>query len=235
MADDKILEIRNLTVTYGDHVILNELNFWVNSGEIVAIIGPNGSGKTTLLKAILGLIPHRGEVKIFGRPPKLGLGDIGYVPQTLDFDRTFPLTVEEFLDFIRVKNRQWREEVLEEAGVTAFTDKRIGELSGGQLQRLLIAKALLKEPKLLMLDEATSGVDVAAEMTFFDLIAHLNEIHKVTIMLISHEVQMVYKFATQILCLNKDLVCNGRPKEAITKEVLEKLYGKNIEFQSHEH
>ena len=235
MADDKILEIRNLTVTYGDHVILNELNFWVNVGEIVAIIGPNGSGKTTLLKAILGLIPYRGEVKIFGRPPKLGLDDIGYVPQTLDFDRTFPLTVEEFLDFIKVKNRQWREEVLEEAGVTAFTDKRIGELSGGQLQRLLIAKALLKEPKLLMLDEATSGVDVAAEMTFFDLIAHLNEIHKVTIMLISHEVQMVYKFATQILCLNKDLVCNGRPKEAITKEVLEKLYGKNIEFQSHEH
>lgn len=235
MGDDKILEIRNLTVKYDDHVILNELNFWVNSGEIVAIIGPNGSGKTTLLRAILGLIPHQGEVKIFGGPPRLALDDIGYVPQKLDFDRTFPLTVEEFLDFIKVKNRLWREEVLREAGVTAFTDKRIGELSGGQLQRLLIAKALMKEPRLLMLDEATSGVDVAAEMTFFDLIAHLNETHKVTIMLISHEVQMVYKFATQILCLNKDLVCNGRPQEAITQEVLERLYGKNIEFQSHEH
>ena len=107
--------------------------------------------------------------------------------------------------------------------------------SGGQLQRLLIAKALLKEPKLLLLDEATSGVDMAAEMTFFELIEHLNKTHNVTIMLISHEVQMVYKFATQILCLNKDLVCNGRPKEAITQEVLERLYGKNIEFQAHEH
>jgi len=235
MTDNKILEIKNLTVKYDGHVILNELNFWVNSGEIVAIIGPNGSGKTTLLKAILGLIPHRGEVKIFGGPPKLALSEIGYVPQRLDFDRTFPLTVEEFLNFIKVKNRAWHDEVLREAGVDAFTGKRIGELSGGQLQRLLIAKALLKEPKLLMLDEATSGVDVAAEMTFFELIEHLNKIHKVTIMLISHEVQMVYKFATQILCLNKDLVCNGRPKEAITKEVLEKLYGKNIEFQSHEH
>ncbi len=235
MSDDKILEIRNLTVRYDNHVILNELNFWVNSGEIVAIIGPNGSGKTTLLKAILGLIPHQGEVSIFGGPPRLALNDIGYVPQRLDFDRTFPLTVEEFLNFIKVKNPTWREEVLREVGVDTFKDKRIGELSGGQLQRLLMAKALMKEPKLLMLDEATSGVDVAAEMTFYELIEHLNETHRVTIMLISHEVQMVYKFATQILCLNKDLVCNGRPREAITKEVLEKLYGKNIEFQPHEH
>ena len=235
MGAEKILEIKNLTVRYNDHVILNHLNFWVNSGEIVAIIGPNGSGKTTLLKAILGLIPHQGEVTIFGGSPRLALDNIGYVPQRLDFDRTFPLTVNEFLNFIKVKNRPWREEVLREVGVNTFMDKRLGELSGGQLQRLLIAKALLKEPKLLMLDEATSGVDIAAEMTFFELIEHLNKTHNVTIMLISHEVQMVYKFATQILCLNKDLVCNGRPKEAITKEVLEKLYGKNIEFQPHDH
>ena len=235
MDAEKILEIKNLTVRYNDHVILNHLNFWVNSGEIVAIIGPNGSGKTTLLKAILGLIPHQGEVTIFGGSPRLALDNIGYVPQRLDFDRTFPLTVNEFLNFIKVKNRSWREEVLREVGVNTFMDKRLGELSGGQLQRLLIAKALLKEPKLLMLDEATSGVDIAAEMTFFELIEHLNKTHNVTIMLISHEVQMVYKFATQILCLNKDLVCNGRPKEAITKEVLEKLYGKNIEFQPHDH
>ena len=235
MDNNKILEIKNLTVRYNDHVILNELNFWVNSGEIVAIIGPNGSGKTTLLKAILGLIPCQGEVKILGGPARRVLDDIGYVPQRLDFDRTFPLTVNEFLSFMKTKNVPWREEVLRESGVDMFTDERIGELSGGQLQRLLIAKALLKEPKLLLLDEATSGVDMAAEMTFFELIEHLNKTHNMTIMLISHEVQMVYKFATQILCLNKDLVCNGRPKEAITAEVLEKLYGKNIEFQAHEH
>jgi len=235
MSDEKIVEIRNLTVKYDGHVILNELNFYINSGEIVAIIGPNGSGKTTLLKAILGLIPHQGEVKIFGGPPQLALNDIGYVPQRFDFDRSFPLMVGEFLDFVKVTNESWREEVLREVGVNAFMDKRLGELSGGQMQRLLMAKAMLKEPRLLMLDEATSGVDMAAEMTFFELIEHVNEEHGVTIVLISHEVQMVYKFATQILCLNKDLVCNGRPKEAITQEVLEKLYGKNIEFQPHEH
>ncbi len=235
MSEDKIVEIRDLTVKYNDHMILNHLNFWVNSGEIVAIIGPNGSGKTTLLKAILGLIPHQGTVTIFGRPARFALNDIGYVPQRLDFDRTFPLTVEEFLDFTKTPNEPWRKEVIEEVGVNAFLDKRLGELSGGQMQRLLIARALMKEPRLLMLDEATSGVDMAAEMTFFELIEHINDVHNVTVMLISHEVQMVYKFATQILCLNKDLVCNGRPKEAITQEVLEKLYGKNIEFKPHEH
>jgi zinc transport system ATP-binding protein len=235
MSEERILEIRNLTVKYDHHVILNELNFYVKAGEIVAIIGPNGSGKTTLLKAILGLIPRSGEVKIFGGPVKLALNDIGYVPQRLDFDRSFPLTVTEFLSFIKVKNTSWREEVLEESGVNTFLEARLGELSGGQLQRLLIAKAMLKEPRLLMLDEPTSGVDMAAEMTFFELIEHVNEEHKVTVMLISHEVQMVYKFATQILCLNKDLVCNGRPKEAITQEVLEKLYGKSIEFKQHDH
>ncbi|GAB4338097.1 MAG: zinc ABC transporter ATP-binding protein ZnuC [Candidatus Abyssubacteria bacterium] len=235
MNDKKILDIRDLTVRFNGHVILNHLNFYVNSGEIVAIIGPNGSGKTTLLKAILGLVPYQGEIRIFGLPARQALRDIGYVPQKFDFDKTFPLTVKEFISFIKASSEDWKDEVLREVGVVTFADKRIGELSGGQLQRLLIAKALLKQPRLLMLDEATSGVDIAAEMTFYELVSHLNETHGVTIMLISHEVNMVYSFATQILCLNKDLVCNGRPKEAITKEVMEKLYGKDIRLQAHGH
>ncbi len=232
---EKILEIQNLTVKYNDHVILNNLYYHVNSGEIVAIIGPNGSGKTTMLKAILGLIPYQGKIKILGGSQKQALKQIGYVPQKFDFDKTFPLTVKEFLNFVKTNNVEWREEVLHEVGVSALLEKRIGELSGGQLQRMLIAKALLKEPKLLLLDEATSGVDIAAEMTFYELIEHLNKTHNLTIMLISHEVNMVYTFATQILCLNRDLVCNGNPKEAITQEVLERLYGKSIAFRPHEH
>jgi ABC-type Mn2+/Zn2+ transport system ATPase subunit len=222
-------------VKYNDHVILNDLNYYVKPGEIVAIIGPNGSGKTTMLKAILGLIPYQGKITVLGISQKRALHRIGYVPQRFDFDKTFPLTVKEFLSYVKVENNEWREEVLREVGVNALLDKRIGELSGGQLQRILIAKALLKKPLLLLLDEATSGIDVAAEMTFFELIEHLNKTHNLTIMLISHEINMVYNFATQILCLNKDLVCDGRPKEAITKEVLETLYGKDIKFRLHEH
>jgi len=235
MEDDKILEVRNLTVKYNNHVILNDLNYYVKPGEIVAIIGPNGSGKTTMLRAILGLVPYQGEVYICGGTPKQALGDIGYVPQRFEFDKSFPLTVREFLGFVKVASPHWREEVLREVGIGPSFDKRIGELSGGLIQRMLIAKALLKEPKLLLLDEATSGVDAAAEMTFFELIEHLNKTHNLTIMLISHEINMVYSFATQILCLNKDLVCNGRPKESITQEVLERLYGKSIEFRPHGH
>lgn len=235
MDNGRILEVTDLTVKFNGHLILNHLNYYVNPGEIVAIIGPNGSGKTTMLKAILGLISYEGDVKIFGKPAKHVLQDIGYVPQKFDFDKTFPLTVREFLGFVKTPNLEWRDEVMHEVGVHSFLDKRIGDLSGGQLQRILIVKALLKEPRLLLLDEATSGIDVAAEMTFYELIEHLNKTHNLTIMLISHEVQMVYSFATQILCLNKDLMCNGRPKEAITQEVLEKLYGKSIEFRPHEH
>ena len=233
--DDKILEIENLTVRYNDHVILNNINYYVKPGEIVAIIGPNGSGKTTMLKAILGLIPYQGKVRILGGTQKSALQKIGYVPQRMDFDKTFPLTVNEFLNFVKVSNPQWREEVLREVGIHPFLHKRIGELSGGQFQRMLIVKALLKEPALLLLDEATSGIDIAAEMTFYELIEHLNKTHNLTIMLISHEVNMVYTFASQVLCLNKDLMCNGRPKEAITQEVLEKLYGKSIGLRPHEH
>jgi zinc transport system ATP-binding protein len=235
MDEGKILEVSNLRVKFNNHLILNDLNYYVKHGEIVAIIGPNGSGKTTMLKAILGLISYQGKISIFGKPPRQALKDIGYVPQRFDFDKTFPLTVSEFLSFVKTSNHEWREEVLREVGMISFLDNRIGELSGGQLQRMLIAKALLKKPRLLLLDEATSGIDIAAEMTFYELIEHLNKTHNLTIMLISHEVNMVYTFATQILCLNKDLMCNGRPKEAITKEVLEKLYGKSIEFRPHKH
>lgn len=235
MNQDKIIEVENLTVKFNGHIILNSLNYYVKPGEIVAIIGPNGSGKTTMLKAILGLIPYQGKIRIMGLPPKRALPRIGYVPQRFDFDKTFPLTVREFLSFVKIKSKEWEEEVLREVGVLAFLDKRIGELSGGQLQRILIVKALLKEPSVLMLDEATSGIDMAGETTFYELIEHLNKTHNLTIVLISHEVNMVYTFATQILCLNRDLVCNGRPKEAITQEVLDKLYGKSIAFRPHQH
>ena len=233
--NDYILEVENLTVRLDDQLILDRLSYDVKFGEIVAIIGPNGSGKTTMLRAILGLIPYEGSVTIMGGPAKLVFNRIGYVPQKFSFDKTFPLTVREFLAFIRPVKEEWRDEVFSEVGITAFLYKRIGELSGGQLQRVLIAKALLREPELLLLDEATAGVDIAAEMTFFDLIEHLNKTHRLTIMLISHEVSMVYDFANKILCLNKDVVCYGTPDQAVTQEVLEKLYGKGITFRPHEH
>lgn len=232
-----ILEVKDLSVYYGDFAAVKNVGFKLEEGEIMAIIGPNGSGKSTLLKAILGLVEHTGKVRLFGKNMREVLGRIGYVPQRFSFDETFPLTVSEFLELSQLgnKNNARRKQVLEEVEMEKFGDKLIGELSGGQLQRVLIARALLNDPEIIFLDEATAGIDMEGEKNFYEIIRHLNQKHGMTIVLISHEINMVYKFATQVVCLNKDLICFGETKEAITEEVMKKLYGENMEFRAHKH
>lgn len=229
------LSVKNLTVKYGSQTILNRLSFEVEKGSITAIIGPNGSGKTTLFRALLSLIPHEGSVKIFQKPAKDVLSRIGYVPQNFDFDRTLPITVNEFLSFAYGRRSFKNNQICHEVRVDVLANKLIGELSGGQLQRVLIAQALIKTPDLLLLDEPSAGIDIEGAQAFYDLVRHLNTEHGVTVLLISHEINMVYSFADQILCLNRDLVCNGPPREVLTKEVMEKLYGPDIGLRGHKH
>lgn len=221
------IDVQHLTVRLGSTVILHDLTFSVARGEIVAVIGPNGSGKSTLLQAILGLLPATGTVRVFGRPVREVLGKIGYVPQRFSFDRTFPLTVGEFLRLsgVRPKHPEWREAVLAEVNLTGGESQRVGELSGGELQRLLIANALMGEPELLLLDEPTAGVDIAGERGFYQLVAHLNRSHQLTIVLVSHDLVQVSRQAQKIICLNRELVCFGPPEVAATPEVIAKLYG----------
>ncbi len=232
-----ILEVKDLSVYYGDFAAVKNVGFKLEGGEILAIIGPNGSGKSTLLKAILGLLEHTGKVKIFGKDIEQVLDKIGYVPQRFSFEETFPLTVSEFLELSQLdkNNTARRMHALKEVEMEKYGNRMIGELSGGQLQRVLIARALLNEPEIIFLDEATAGVDVEGEKNFYEIISHLNHEHGMTIVLISHEINMVYKFATQVVCLNKDLICFGETKEAITEEVMKKLYGENMEFRAHKH
>ena len=125
--------------------------------------------------------------------------------------------------------------VLLEVDMKSFEDAPLGSLSGGQLQRVLIARALVNDPSLLVLDEATSAVDTAGAKGFYDIISHLRSVHGTTVVLVSHEVNMVYRYADHIVCLNRDLICYGKPEEAVTQEVLEKLYGKDVKFQEHRH
>lgn len=230
------LKAQNVSVVLNGHLILNKINFNLREGDIATIVGPNGAGKTTLLKAILGLVPYTGKISIFGEKIKKSISKIGYVPQRFSFDKTFPLTVEEFLSLtIKRKNAEAITKSLKEVEMLDYKNEMIGELSGGQLQRILIARALLHNPKILLLDEPTTGVDIEGMRTFYEIIEHVNKTKNVTIAIISHEINIVHKFSNYVLCLNKDLYCKGAPKEVITDEVLKRLYGENFELRHHSH
>jgi len=234
----KALSVENLCVKIDGRHIIEGISFSIDERSIVAIIGPNGAGKTTLIKAILGLIPCTGSVLIFDKPFKGKHPDlrIGYVPQRLEFDRTFPLTVYELLSFTVppayfipfIKKRQemaYINKLLELVGVQDLANRNIGSLSGGELQRVMIAKSIINKPGILVLDEPASGVDIEGQERFYDLIKRLNKEQGLTIILISHDLNVVYRFADNVLCLNQRLICSGKPAEALTDEVIKSVYG----------
>jgi ABC-type Mn2+/Zn2+ transport system ATPase subunit len=236
---EKALMVSNLCVKFNDQHILENISFTVDEGSIVAIIGPNGAGKTVLVKAILGIIPHvAGSVSIFGQEVKhnnIHL-KVGYVPQIIEFDRTIPITVSELLrftvpptysfPFITQKSEKQRiEQLLEVVGAIDIKDRRIGHLSGGELQRIMIAKAIVNNPRILFLDEPASGVDIEGQERFYDLIKRLKKERAMTIILISHDLNIVYRFADNVLCLNRRLICSGKPSEILTDEIIKSVYG----------
>lgn len=233
------LNVENLCVKVSGRHLLENISFSVEEGKLVAIIGPNGAGKTTLIKAILGLIPYGpGSVSIFGQPFSHNDQNIkvGYIPQRLEFDRTFPLTVLELLGFsippMYSFSVHWKKEVREHidellgiVGANDLADRNVGSLSGGELQRVMIAKAIVNDPKILFLDEPASGVDIEGQERFHDLINRLNKEKGMTVVLISHDLNVVYRFADDVLCLNRRLVCTGRPEETLTDDVIKTVYG----------
>ena len=243
-----VLLVEDLSLTLRGQVIFDEISFVVDQGEIAILIGPNGAGKTMLMRTMLDLLPAQtGKVTIFGRS-NTQLGDaatrVGYMPQRLDFDRTFPITVEEVMLLRLRKSGFWlhrsphREEVRASlAAVRAddLYDRRIGELSGGELQRVLLAYALLTSPELLMLDEPAAGVDVAGEETFYELIHHLRSERNLTVVMVSHDLDVVYRYADQVLCLNRRLLCRGAPRAVLGKDILEQTYGAMAGTYHHDH
>ncbi len=229
-----ILEVKNLTVKFNNQIILNNINFKLKEGDILAIIGPNGAGKTTLLRCILGLIDYQGEIIYVGSSIKNKLSEIAYIPQKFDFDKNFPLTVREFLT-INNNSIDFNDQIIKEIGISTILDKKLGELSGGQIQRTLIAKSLFKKPKLILMDEPTSGIDIEGEKKIYELILYLNEVHKITIIFVTHEINIVYSFAKKVLCLNVRPLCYGEVKKELNEENLKKLYGENFIYQLHQH
>lgn len=231
-----LLELKNVRVKINNLLILDKITFEVQKGEIVALVGPNGAGKTMLARAILGLQKYEGKIFWSGQEVRKNLSRIGYVPQYFNFDRTFPLTVREFLNLPGlIKGKRPDKKTCDELQLQNLWGKKLGELSGGQLQRVLIAQAMLKEPELLILDEPTSGVDAEGAKNFYELAEHLNQEHGATIILISHEINMIYKMATKVICLNRNLSCVGRPAEVLKPENLEKIYQNKLSPRPHHH
>ncbi len=241
------VEVRDLRVKFGDTEVLRGVNLRVPQGQIVALIGPNGSGKTTLLRCLLGLQKYSGEVRIFGeRDLAKALPRVGYVPQKLALERSFILSVREFLALRLRATRHWffmsrrqLDDIIKPAlvhiGVEPLLDRPIAQLSGGQLQRVLIAYALLSKPDLLLLDEPTAGVDTPGEETFYDLIAHVQRQYKLTVILVSHDLSMVYSHASRVYALNGVICCEGPPEQVMNAESLKQAYGIHATPYAHHH
>jgi len=240
------LEVKNLSVVLSGHKIIDSISFKVPAGSTTAIIGPNGAGKSVLLKSILRLVPKQsGEVKIFGidhRQYSQVARQISYIPQKFHFDHAFPLTIgglfalkSHRLFGLSAAERQRRDELLQIVGMSGFLNKKISHLSGGQMQRVLIAYSLMDHPKILMLDEPSAGIDVQGQDTIYVLLKRIQERERLTMVLVSHELDVVMQYASQVLCLNKQLLCAGVPNKVLTNEILESMYGTPVGHYHHEH
>lgn len=237
----EIIKLQHISFDYGDHRVLEDINLTVFDDDFLGIIGPNGGGKSTLLKIILGLlIPTEGNISLFNKNPREGRKYVGYVPQYTLVDRNFPINVEQVVlsgrightDFLRRysdNDRKIAEKSMSIMGIKELRDAQIGKLSGGQLQRALIARALATEPKLLLLDEPTSNIDVQAETDFYDFLHELSE--KMAIILVTHDTGAISSHVKTIGCINKTLHYHG--EKNIPPKVFEKLYGCPIELIGH--
>ena len=242
------IEVSDLRLTLAGVPILQGVNMKVPPGRLVALIGPNGAGKTTLLRCMLGLQrDYSGQVKLFGEPQlKRALPRVGYVPQRLNLERTFVLSVREFLCLRLPKTRSWfwrsnrandaaLRGSLAEIGVESLLDRPVANLSGGELQRVLIAYSLMTNPDLLLLDEPTAGVDLPGEQTFYDLIGEIHKKRGITVMLVSHDLSMVYRHADWIYALNGVICCEGPPQTIMNAESLKQAYGIHVSPYEHHH
>ncbi len=234
---ETVLDVQNLSVSFDSNRVLDNLSFSIRKGEVVAIVGPNGAGKSVLFRTLMGLVPHLGKMTW-----AQGL-KISYVPQKLIIEKSFPITVKDFLQ-LKSKNYGHTLSTLESVGLTSehndkshldhLLNQRMGWLSGGQFQRVLIAWAILDNPDVLLFDEPTAGIDVGGEETIYNLLKNLNNKRNLTILIISHDLNVVYEYANNVLYLNKEKTCFGPPSNVLDPQALAKLYGDKTKFYKHE-
>lgn len=230
------IKIENFGVTFGKATILKDVNLHIHCGEMTALIGPNGAGKSTLLKAILGEYKHTGELKYLDEKGiRSGHPLIGYVPQFLDFDAGSPASVFDLFMASISKAPAWlmkpesvRKMVLESldrVNEAHLIDRPLGVLSGGELQRVLLALALNPIPDLLLLDEPFTGVDQNGMEIFYNIVSDLKKNYDLSVILVSHDLDLVARYADRVVLLNRTVLCSGKPDEVFSNEILYKTIG----------
>jgi len=251
IMNQNLVEIKRMSFRYEDRVVLKNINMTVKKGEFFGLIGPNGSGKSTLLKIILGLLPiQEGELYLFGKPLKQfkDWDKIGYVSQKANsFNTGFPATVFEVVSMglygkkglfkrLNKEDKKKIHQAIKTAGLSDLEERNIGKLSGGQQQRTFIARALVKNPQLLILDEPTVGIDADSTKQFYRLLEKLNKEMGISIILVSHDIGVVTKQVSRLACLNKQLFFHGSPDEfEEAKDILQKTYGVDMGLVTHHH
>lgn len=209
-----IVSLKNVTVKYGSYTAIESANLEIFEGDFIGIIGPNGGGKTTLIKTILGSVPYSGEITLSPTLFDNGRRLIGYLPQQTTFDRQFPISVIEvvlsglqsqkgFSRRYKTAERNKALQLLDNMGISSIADRQIGEISGGQMQRVLLCRAIIAEPKLLILDEPTNFVDKRFESEFYDILRELNK--QMTIVMVSHDVHNISSAVKSIVCVNRTI------------------------------
>ncbi|MDN5517629.1 zinc ABC transporter ATP-binding protein ZnuC [Ectopseudomonas composti] len=230
---DALIRLDGVAVSFNGQPVLDDVQLSVQPGEIVTLIGPNGAGKTTLVRVVLGLLqPDRGSVR---RTPRLR---IGYMPQKLHVDATLPLSVLRFLRLVPGVDRTRALAALAEVGAEQVIDSPLQSISGGEMQRVLLARALLREPQLLVLDEPVQGVDVAGQAELYRLISRLRERHGCGVLMVSHDLHLVMSATDQVVCLNRHVCCSGHPEQVSGDPAFIELFGqdaKSLAVYHHHH
>lgn len=240
-----LIELDGVWASIGGHTVLEDITFSLDEGMFLGVVGPNGAGKTTLLRVILGLVkPDRGRVTVMGMTPnelKSELHHIGYVPQTVWFDRTFPASVFDVVmmgrtccvGLLRFPGRADREAVRESirmVGLEELEKRPIGELSGGQQKRAFLARALCLETRMLLLDEPTAGLDLPAQARFMELLSELKGRLGLSVIFVSHDVNVLARFADEMVCINRTMHLHGKPQEVLDSDRLREAYRCEFDF-----
>ena len=229
-----LIEASQLTVQHGTDVVLDSVNFTISPGEIVTIVGPNGSGKSSLVRALIGVLPaSKGIVN------RVSALRIGYVPQRLHMERALPMSVRRFFDLPKRSKASAVAEAVERAQIAHLLDRQLMDLSGGQLQRVLLARALLNRPQILILDEATQGLDQRGSADFYQQIESVRNELGCAVLMVSHELHVVMSASDRVICLNGHVCCEGSPDVVSSQPEYRALFGTGtrgaLALYRHEH